>query len=222
MRLSRRLVLAGGVASLAVSCGGAGTDREDDGENGPLPAPDPAVPGDAVDAVFDVLLPSDGEAPGARDVRASDVLRLESFVPLAMAQGLIPPLPDAVTAAIEKRSGDFRAAVNATLDAMAFGERALSRFLDLPKEAQARLVARAFDDPATRPIMLVVRAAAFTAYLGAITGDAGLRAVGFPGFVDFGRRIANHGDRGFSYGRAPLATQGDDLTDVLDENGDLR
>ena len=199
----------------------------------PPPEPDVAPPGDAVDALCDVLLPSEPGVPGAREADVAAVLRLEGFVPLAVARGLLPPLPPSFLQSIataDARSG-LRRALAATLDVLAGVESPQTPFRELTVEARERLVARGFDDPAHRLTFLVVRAACFTAYLGATTNDAGLRAVGFPAFEDWDDRLACSGyprrsadgtADDHTYARDPGPTAGDDLALVLDDNGDLR
>jgi hypothetical protein len=207
---------------------------------------------DDLDALFDVILPAERDAkgnvttPGAREAGAMDVLRLKDFVPLATARGWIPPAPDAVTKTLADVDGAFRAALVADLDLRALAYDALTTFRDLPRKEQEDIVARAFDDPARRPGMLLVRAACFAAWLGAITSDLGLRAIGFPPFEDWDARLAVSGyprTKGgrlvdptienlpalaasgqlddYTFNRAPEPTPGEDLSTILDASGDL-
>lgn len=235
--LSRRAALSAlAAAPLALA---ACTDRAGDAPDAPAP-PDPDLPPpipradrDAFDALCNLLLPTepDAEGAGAIEARADEILRVDTFVPLAVAQGLLPSLPDAFVRTVERAGPDLRAALNVTLDALASSERPLARFVDLPAALKEAIVARAFDDAAQAPAFLVVRAACFTAWLGATTNDLGLRAVGFPPFEDWDDRLACSGYPrtdpktgevdDYTYDRAPPPTPDDDLTLVLDANGDL-
>jgi hypothetical protein len=159
---------------------------------------------------------------------------------------LLPPLPEADVRRLGGASDLFRAALNAELAVLAARERPLTAFRDLPRATQERIVTEAFDDDARRPLMLVARAACFLAFLGAITNDVGLRYAGFPPFESFadglavsgyprtksGRLVdaskedlpslAAKGDLDdYTYNRAPALTAGDDLSTVLDADGDL-
>ena len=207
---------------------------------------------DDVAALCDVLLPSEHDAngklisPGAREVDVDGALRIQDFVAVASAQGLVPPLPDADVRRLGGATDAFRAALNVELAALAAREKPLTAFRDLPRATQEKIVAAAFDDDAQRPLVLVARAACFLAFLGAVTNDVGLRYVGFPPFESFadglavsgyprtksGRLIdatkenlaalAAKGDLDdYTYDRAPDATAGDNLGAVLDAAGDL-
>jgi hypothetical protein len=206
---------------------------------------------DNVDALLDVLLPAETDAsgnvtsPGAREVEADRVLRLDTFVPLAMAAGFLPPLPDHVTRGFATE-GAAREALNLDLDALASLERPLTAFRDLPRDLQQRVLDAALANDAHRPAILVVRAAALAAWLGALYSDKGLCEIGFPAFENFedglavsgyprtksGRLVdaakedlaalAAKGDLDdYTYARAPLPTPSDDLSRVIDANGDL-
>lgn len=240
---------------------GCGTST---GRAPPSPALPPETPGegsaapsreayaDNVDALCDVILPAESDAagkitsPGAREAGADKVLRIDTFVPLAIAQGFLPALSDLELSGLRDLAGTFRSTLNASLDLLAIRERPLTAFRNLPRGMQEAVVARAFADPAHRAAMLVVRAACFTAYLGAAFSDVGLQAVGFPPFESFddglavsgyprtrsGRKIdaatedlkklAAEGNLDdYTYNRAPSPTTGDDLSKILDANGDL-
>jgi hypothetical protein len=212
----------------------------------------PAAYSDAVDALCDVLLPAERDeggkvlSPGAREAGVHEVLRAASFVPLAQAQGLLPPLSDSIMTRLADLDGAFRDALNAALDAAALLQKPLTAFQNLPRALQEAAVDQAFADPAQRPALLVVRAACMTAYLGAAQNDAGLVDVGFPPFENFADGLAVSGyprtkggrtvdatteDLGalaargdlddYTYNREPQPTPGDDLSLVLDANGDL-
>ncbi len=216
----------------------------------PLPARAPYA--DNVDALYDVLIPAELDAlgkvssPGAREVGADKVLRLATFVPLAVAQGLLPSLTEAEVSALGDLQGPFRATLNAGLDVLAVAQKPLTAFRDLPRALQEKVVAAAFADSVQRVPLLVVRAACFTAYLGAPFSDAGLRAIGYPPFENLadglavsgyprtraGRlieaskenlvQLAASGDLDdYTYNRTPAPTTGDDLGLVIDANGDL-
>ena len=242
----------------------AGCAPRSDGEDAPatpfaLPAQTPngtvgpsARFTDDVAALCDVLLPSEHDAngkvisPGAREVDVDGALRIQDFVAVASAQGLLPPLPDADVRRLGGATDAFRAALNVELAALAAREKPLTAFRDLPRATQEKIVDAAFDDDAQRPLVLVARAACFLAFLGAVTNDVGLRYVGFPPFESFadglavsgyprtksGRLVdvtkedlaalAAKGDLDdYTYDRAPDVTAGDDLGAVLDAAGDL-
>ncbi len=183
---------------------------------------------DSVDALFDVLLPAEGEVPGSREAGADLVLRSEGFLALAIGQGLVRPFDDTLVRQLDDLSGTVRALLNRRLDALATLERPLTAFDELPSALQVTLVARLFDEDASRPLMLVIRAVAFTAFLGAVHNDLGLRAVGFPAFESNGLavsgypRMTNGRVDDYTFNRAPAPTPGDDLTLALDPGGDLR
>lgn len=209
---------------------------------------------DSVDAAFETILPAERDAqgrvvvPGAREAGADRVLSTEGFGLFALAQGFVPGLPDRAVALLRQAGDAFRIAANAELDALAALRRPLTAFRDLPADLRHEVLTGAFDDPARKGTVLVIRAAAFAAYLGAITSDVGLRAVGFPKFEDWNAHLAVSGyprskkdgrlldptkddlsavaARGelddYTFGIAPEPTPGDDLSLVIDENGDLR
>lgn len=208
---------------------------------------------DSVDALFDVLLPTERDAAGkvlvagARDAGVDRVLRTESFIQLAIAQGLVRPIADEVVKGIEDLSGAVRTMMNRRLDALATLEKPQAAFHELPLGLQTAIVARLFDDDAARPLMLVLRAVAFVAYLGAVESDVGLRALGFPAFESLGdgRAVSGYprtrsgrlvdakneslvvlaaaGELDdYTLNRAPVPTVGDDLSLVLDAQGDLK
>lgn len=185
-------------------------------------------------------------SPGAREADVDGALRLEDFVALASSQGILPPFAEADLRRFEGATGVLRAAMNGELALLAARERPLTAFRDLPRVDQERIVRDAFDDDALRPLLLVARAACFLAFLGAVTTDVGLRYVGFPPFESFedglavsgyprtrsGRLVdatkedlaalAGKGDLDdYTYNRAPAPTPGDDLSKILDANGDL-
>ena len=258
-RMTRRSALEAlvGLGLVAAGC----RPRAADDANAPSPSlpPEtgsgpvaPSAYSDAVDALSDVLLPAERDGAGkvlsvgAREAGAHEVLRAASFVPLAQAQGLLPPLPDSVMTRLADLDGAFRDALNAALDAAALLQKPLTKFQNLPRALQEAAVDQAFADPAQKPALLVVRAACLTAYLGAVQNDAGLQDVGFPPFESFadglavsgyprtkaGRLVdaatedlaalAASGDLDdYTYNREPEPTPGDDLSSVLDANGDL-
>jgi hypothetical protein len=226
-----------------------------------LPLPD-QVPGgdvsgrphhaDDVAALCDVLLPTERDkagaivSPGASEADVDGVLRIQDFVAVATAQGILPPLPDAFVARFSGAADAFRVAANAELAVLAARHRPLTAFRDLPRELQETVVRDAFDDDAQRPLLVVLRAATFLAFLGAVTNDAGLRAVGFHPFESFedGRAVSGYprtkggrlidaskedlaalagkGDLDdYTYNREPAVTPGDPLATILDAAGDL-
>jgi hypothetical protein len=183
--------------------------------------PSPPVYADSVDALFDVLLPAEATSPGAREAGVDRVLEVEHFARLAVAQGLVPPLDESVLSALDDLTGTARGALNAALDGRAQLERPLARFSELDRVTQERIVTHGFDDDTQRPVLLVMRAACFVAWLGAVVSDAGLRDVGFPPFENFDDGLASSGFSDYSVNQPPAATAGDDLSAVLTAGGDL-
>ncbi|MCA9618396.1 MAG: hypothetical protein KC731_05225 [Myxococcales bacterium] len=242
---------------LTAGCGAEGGSRgpeEDDGRGtGGGNTLDPSGYADNLDALFDVLLPAERDAdgavisPGAREVGADALLSLDRFGPLASTQGFVPPLPADLVALFDGFDVALRSAINVDLDVLAGLQQPFVAFRDLSAAAREAAVAQAFDDDLRRPLYLVVRAAAFAAYLGAGRSDAGLREVGYPAFEDYaggiatsgyprtvsdGRRIDAESEDlaalaaageldDYSYNLAPLPTDAVDLASVLDENGEL-
>ncbi len=188
-----------------------------------------ALYADSVDALFDVLLPAEPQSPGAREANVDAVFRTEGLVRLAIAQGMLKPLSEAVVSGLDDLSRTTRAALNRDLDVLASLEVPLTPFSALPREVQVAIVTRAFDDPLRRPTLLVVRAACFLAYLGGGPSDVGLRAIGFPPFESLEDRLAVSGyprmTNGqvddYTFNRAPGPTPGDDLSTVINADGDL-
>lgn len=185
--------------------------------------------------------------PGGREAGADRVLQNGELVRFAVGLRLLPPLPETTLSALEDWTAQVRTTINRQLDVLTAAERPTSSFHEVPRETQERIVARAFDDDLLAPSMHVVRAACLIAYLGAIDSDVGLRVLGYPAFEDLGagvavrgyprtrsgrlvdatkedlRALARAGELDdYTYNARPAATPGDDLTDVLDERGDLR
>ncbi len=216
----------------------------------------PLVFVDSVDAAFETLLPAERDAngvvvsPGAREAGADRVLATEGFGLLALAQGYAPGVPERVITLLKRSGNAFRVAANAELDALASLRRPLVPFRDLSASQRHEIALAALDDPAHDPAhratLLILRAACFSAYLGAVTSDVGLHAVGFPKFEDWETRLAVSGyprtksgrlldaerddlaalaAKGdlddYTFNREPAATVGDDLSAVVDANGDL-
>jgi hypothetical protein len=208
---------------------------------------------DSVDALFDVMLPAEHDAsgalrsPGAREANADGLLRTSNFARLALAQGLIPVLPEAALAALSDLAGTVRTTLNRQLDTLANVEQPLTAFHQLPRARQEAMLARMLDDEALKPALLVLRAVAFAAYLGASDTDVGLQALGFAPFESLadgratsgyprtraGRTVdaahedlraleAAHQLDDYTFNQAPAPTPGDDLSLVLDANGDLK
>lgn len=235
--LTRRQALLGlglglFAATTQTACDVSDSTRDAQKRGAPKGTLDGAAAGftDNVDALFDLIIPAERDAvgnlisPGAREAKPDGILSIDRFAALASALGFLPPLSEATLRGFAELGGAFRVAINANLDALAFVERPLTPFRDLPRESQEAVVARAFDDERQRPAMLVLRAAAFFAWLGAITSDVGLRAVGFPPFEDFAAGIAVSGypmgGEDYTFNEEPKATT-DDLDGVLDAYGDL-
>ena len=190
-----------------------------------------------IEALMEVLLPPDVDAhgviviPGAREVRAFDVMRARRFVPLAQARGLLPRTLGAEIEDVDAVDQAIAAALAADLSLRATERAPGAAFRDLPRDAQESIADDAFADPRTRDLYAVPRAACVLAFLGAIYTDDGLVAVGYPPFADRGELLASSGyprtredgsvDQ-YSYDRAPARTVEDDLALVLDANGDLR
>jgi hypothetical protein len=186
-------------------------------------------------------------SPGAREAGVDHVLDGENLLRAAVGLGLLPRLAEATLALFDDFAAEARALLNRELDALATVERPLSSFAHLPLETRERIVESALDDDRLRPLLLGARAACFLALLGAITSDVGLTAIGFPPFEDFaGRRavsgyprtpsgrlidaahedlvaLANMGQLDdYTFNRAPDPTSGDDLSAIVDGNGDLQ
>ncbi len=229
--LSRREVLQvlGVLGFSAAGCGllrapSPGDAPElDDPPLDPGPPPPPARYGSNLRALMETLL------AGSPAAGAERVLSIESFVFIARAQGLLPgvPLDFSAPATFDE---SFHRILDADLNALAALERPLTAFRELPPELREAAVQAAFDDPLRAPSLLFVRAACFIAYLGAVYSDLGLVAIGFPPFEDFEDRLAVSGYprtrasgevEDYTYNRDPAPTPGDDLSLVIDANGDL-
>ncbi len=250
-------LVALGFGSFSVGSAGCSADasgpkapalpREPDGD-----APETGIFTDNVDALFDVLVPAEHDESGAvtrsgaREVFADQVLGIENFVGLAIAQGFLPMAAESVAGSLTGLATGFRSAMNQQLDAFALVEKPLTPFRDLSRNAKERIVVRAFADKITAPGFQILRAAALTGFLGAVHSDAGLVQLGFPPFENFadglavsgyprtrsGRRVdaakedlaklaAAHELDDYTYNRPPAATPGGELSGVLDANGDL-
>ena len=243
-RFSRRevltaLIATGGalsLSSLLSACGG-GTAYKTPAL--PDQTPTNALPAsytDSTDALWDVLLPAELDAngvivsPGAREAGVDSVLTGQNLVRVAIEQGLIPSLPDSVVSLFDDFQTGARQLLNRELDALSTLERPLATLSSLAAEARSRVVARAFDDDRLSGPLLAARAACFLAFLGAITSDAGLVAVGYPPFEDFANglacsgypRMTNGQPDDYTYNLSPAATAGDDLGAVIDADGNLR
>jgi hypothetical protein len=181
---------------------------------------------DSVDALFDVLLPAelDGNgallSAGARETGADTVMETQSLVQLLIAQGLIGPLTADEIAAFDDLRGAARAGLNAQLDLLAEEEQPNTAFRHLSRPLQEKIVQRAFDDDAMKPLMQVLRTVCFVGWLGGTDDDRGLRELGFPAFEQPGQ-LESHGFSDYSFDRAPEATPGDDLSAVMTPTGDL-
>ncbi|MCA9664755.1 MAG: hypothetical protein KC503_04175 [Myxococcales bacterium] len=236
-----KIIGALGLPTLSLGCGDPNAQAQ------PQPRPDAGAPPDAqaararyrdnVAALMDVLIPAERDArgavtsPGALEAGAEQVLELANLVHLLRGQGLLPPLPASFTDGLDGFDGALRALVNADLDVLAFAQAPLTPFRRLAREQMERAVQAGFDDPLRRPVFELVRTACFVAYLGAVTSDVGLRAIGYDPFEDFAggvyvsgypRRRADGSMDDYTYNRAPAATPGDDLSGVLDADGELR
>lgn len=228
-------------ASLAMTAGCSDAALPKVSREGARQTPDSELDEDAtfednVDAAFESILPAERDAsgkvivPGAREAGAGRVLSEQGFGLFALAVGFVPTLPPRIVSLLEDAGDAFRDAVNVELDLLAAARRPLTAFRDLDPALREEVVAAAFDDDGVRPSMLLVRAACFTAYLGAVTSDVGLRAVGFPAFENWDDGIAVSGYPrktttgavdDYTYARDPDPTAGDDLTAVVDAAGDL-
>ena len=257
--LTRRQALEAlcGLGILAAGCAPGSDDQAASGLKMPDQVPGSEVPeasrhADDVAALCDVILPTERDksgklvSPGAAEANVDEALRIQDFVALAVAQGLLPPLPDAFVARFSVAADAFRATANAELAVLASRHRPLTAFRDLPRDLQETVVEDAFADDAQKPLLVVLRAATMLAYLGAVTNDVGLQAIGFPAFESFadglavsgyprtrsGRLIdatkedlaalAGKGDLDdYTYNREPAVTPGDPLATILDVAGDL-
>lgn len=187
-------------------------------------------------ALVDTLWPAergpDGAtlAPGALEVEAERVLRLDRFLILAQAQGLLPGVSKDL---VEDQPGfdvAFGRIMEADLDVLAQLQVPLSHFRELPPDLRMHAVDAGYRDPARAPLLQFVHAACVIAYFGAVYSDRGLVAVGFPPFEDFEGGVAVSGYPrtapdgrvdDFTFNRAPEPTPSDDLSNVLDPRGDL-
>lgn len=185
-------------------------------------------------------------APGALEAGAMEMLELSRFLPSARALALLPETATAGFEDLETFDAALRGLLSADLDALSFGQHPLTPFRNLERHEQEAVVRDAMEDPLTRPLLLFARAAAFIAFLGATHNDLGLVYAGFPPFEDFEGGVANRGyprtpdgrvvdvetedlaelaARGeledYTYNLAPPPTEDDDLSDILDANGDL-
>lgn len=186
-------------------------------------------------------------APGALEAGAMEMLELSRFLPSARALALIPETDTPGFEDLERFDAALRGLLSADLDALAFQKHPLTAFRNLQRHEQEAVVTEAMGDALTRPMLVFARAAAFIAFLGATHNDRGLVYAGFPPFEDFEAGIANRGyprtgdgrlvdpesedllalaEAGvledYTYNLAPPPTDGDDLGDLLDQNGDLR
>lgn len=186
-------------------------------------------------------------AVGALEAGAMDMLELSRFLPSARALALIPETATPGFEDLETFDAALRGLLSADLDALAFGQHPLTPFRNLARHEQEAVVRDAMEDPLTRPLLVFARAAAFIAFLGATHNDLGLIYAGFPPFEDFDAGVANRGyprtsdgrlvdvnaedlaelaARGdledYTYNLEPPPTVGDDLSAILDENGDLQ
>ena len=190
---------------------------------------------DSVDALFDVLLPAERNVNGAvvtvgaLEVNVDAVFRTEGLVRLAIAQGFIAPIANTVVDALDGFNAAARTALNRDLDLLASFESPLTPFSELPTATQNTIIARAFEDPLQKPTLLVVRAVCCLAYLGGGPSDLGLRTLGYPAFENLADglavsgypRMTNGHPDDYTYNQRPAPTNGDDLSLVLDAQGDL-
>lgn len=254
--ITRRQSLSALLASFGIACSPPSV-ASNDGERVEARADedlldDHIVFEDSVDAAFETILPAERDAagrvtvPGAREAGAGRLLESEGFGLFALAQGFVPKVSDRALAIIEQTGPAIRAALNVELDVLASARRPLVAFADLPAKLREEILGAALDDPTRAGPMLLVRAACLTAYLGAVTSDVGLRAVGFPPFEDFanGRAVsgyprtrsgrlvdaanedllalAAHGDLDdYTFDRAPEPTPEEDLSAIVNAAGDL-
>jgi hypothetical protein len=228
--MSRREVLLflGALGFSATACG-RNPESSPNHEEEPAPPIEPPPPvGDArwssnLRALMETLL------SGSVDAGAELVLSLDNFVFLARAQGLLPNVGPEFSAPSGFDEA-FHRLLNADLDALAFLQRPLTEFRKLPPDLMERAVRSGFDDPSIAPQLMFVRAACFLAFLGAVTSDAGLVAIGFPPFESLDDQLAVSGYPrtlpsgevdDYTYNREPAPTEGDDLSLVMNADGDL-
>ena len=231
--------MAGGSASAALLLAGCRPGGELTAPSLPPDTPSGALApsyADSVDALWDVLLPTEYDAdggviaPGAREAGVDHVLAGDNLLRAATDLGLIGRLDEATLSLFDDFGGVARVALNDALDTAAALEKPLAPFSALSAAQRDAVVQRGFDDDRTAPLLQAARAACWLAFLGAVTSDVGLRAVGFPAFEDFAAGVAVSGyprttngqPDDYTYDRAPMATAGDDLSTIVDANGDLK
>jgi len=186
--------------------------------------------------------------PGAVECGAFTVLQLDNLIGLSVGLGLLPALPDWIDEAAVSFDLVTRGLISVELDRIGSDVALLTSFRDLDRQQQEQAIANAFVHPDRAPLMRVLRSIAMLAYLGAITSDIGLIDIGYPPFEDFADRLAVSGYPrtvtdgrlidaqtedlaalaaageldDYTYNESPAPTPGDDLSQVLDADGDLR
>ena len=185
-------------------------------------------------------------SPGAREARVDKVLSTQNFASLAMSLGFLTSLSETTIANLNDLSDTVRAELNSALDALAALQRPLTSFRDLPRALQEAVVDDSFADDNRRPVLLVIRAACMGAYLGAMASDIGIQDIGFPPYENFddglavsgyprtrsGRLVDPATDNlaqlaaendldDYTYNLAPQPTSGDDLSTILNAEGDI-
>lgn len=202
-----------------------------------LPTLEPLIYQSNLQALMDTLWPATRDAegqvlsPGALEVQAERVLRLDRFLLLAQAQGLLPGVSyDAVSdqAGFDEALSRF---LELDLEALAQLQRPLTSFRELPLTHRERAIEAGYRDPVQAPLLTFVHAACVIAYYGAVYSDRGLVAIGFPEFEDlpdglavsgYPRTLSDGRVQDYTFNQSPMPTPGDPLEAVLDEGGDLR
>lgn len=230
--LSRRDVLR---ALAALGLGGVACVPPSGASRAFEPVPEPPSPRlptlDALPYESNLQALMDTLWPGALEVDAERVLRLDRFLILAHGQGYLPGVSKDVVEDRPAFDRAFARLLDADLDLLAQLQQPLSSFRELPLELRVAAVEAGYRDPAQAPLLAFVHAACVVAYYGAVYSDRGLVAVGFPEFEDLASGVAVSGYPrpapdgsvdDYTFNLAPAPTPGDDLDAVLDAGGDLR
>jgi hypothetical protein len=154
-----------------------------------------------IKALMNVFLPGGG-SPGAAEVGAYDALHARTFLPVAVALGLVPPLPDAWKNRLDDIDGLVKDLIVTELGAKTLLRHGLRKFESLPFADQTAIVADAAGGALAR-LYEYVRAATMIAFLSTPFTDEGLVAIGFAPYENFADDLHNSGSTDFTYDRVP-------------------